>query len=358
MLRFISVFGLSCEKTIWQGKYLKASGSAFSFYRGSELFGSSNCISGLSLKKRHGIVASVLQRSIKGSNHPVALVKPKNEVHTKKNAQELSFTCLFFLSFYWRSLGLRLQSFTKSFSPWFPCPGTKVGQLCPIVQAVGSHEVGTGMLSAERGAGAKLLQAGPSSAVDSQLYCQPAACAFKCTPTGFHWCGLGLGSSQWCWLACSVGAGRTLWIVPSLPCLGLAQKWESMKAIFNNILWVLKQVFWRFQSIIIWRVWIKASLASLWDNLWLCFCCSNITGVIQPACRWAIAKIVVHEANHRICFLSGIRAAYCRQRRKRRCYPCYGKWEVENSCVNLNTEFTFMLNNLFLLFWRCVRDDQ
>lgn len=86
MLRFISVFGLSCENTIWQGKYLKASGCAFSFYRGSELFGSSNCISGLSLKKKksHGIVASVLQRSIKRSNHPVALVKPKNEVHTKK----------------------------------------------------------------------------------------------------------------------------------------------------------------------------------------------------------------------------------------------------------------------------------
>lgn len=80
---------------------------------------------------------------------------------------------------------------------------------------------------------------------------------------------------------------------------------ESIKAMADNILWILKQVFWRLWSTIIGGVGIQTSLASLWDNLWLWFCRSNITEVIQPTCRWATGKIVVHVANHRICFLSG-----------------------------------------------------
>jgi len=82
---FIAGLGLPLEKTIWQVKPLKAPSSSFSFYRASELFGSLNCISELSLKKKVWncsiyIAAFLLQVVI----HPVVLLKPKNELRTKK----------------------------------------------------------------------------------------------------------------------------------------------------------------------------------------------------------------------------------------------------------------------------------
>lgn len=145
----------------------------------------------------------------------------------KINAQELSFLCLVLLSFLLKMVRAEIINCKVSprvFFPGFPCPGTKVGLLFPNMQAGGSLKVGAAAVPAKGGAGARLLQAGPSSAIDGQPCCQPAACFCECTLAGFHRCVLGLASSQWCWLVWGVGAGRTLWIVPSLPWLGLEQK--------------------------------------------------------------------------------------------------------------------------------------
>lgn len=150
MLTFIAVFCLSCQRTIWQIKYLKASSSSFSFYRASKLFGSLNCISECSLKKKKkawdcsiGFAAFLLQVVITLWHYSSQRIR----CVLKKNMHRHYPLCVCSSSVFpedgWGQ-DYQLQSFIKGFSPGFPCPDTKVGPPRPNMQAGGGLGVGTG----------------------------------------------------------------------------------------------------------------------------------------------------------------------------------------------------------------------
>lgn len=217
---------------LWKDHLASKISFSFSFCRVTELFGSLNCISELSKKKKKAWDCSICfsvflmqvvitpwcyssQRTscvLKKSNmHRVILymfVPPQfmlDIVRVKMIGCKVSLR-VFLLGYSWHQSGTAVSKH----GGWW--------------RSHGGHAPSKGQCCCKAAEGC------PS---DGQLYCQPPACLCTYTLTGFHWCVLGLASSQWCWLAWSACTGRTLWTVPCLPWLGLEH--ECISSVKENV---------------------------------------------------------------------------------------------------------------------------